>query len=93
MSLQDKIELVGQWKVEGTRVVADEVCEEIERLTTSRLKQLAVSKEWGAWETLFVDSVDGRFWERTYPDGHLQGGGPPRLGVISEDEARRKYTF
>lgn len=93
MNLQNKVELVGQWKVDGTSVVADEVCEEIETLTTSFLKHLAVSKEWGAWETLFLDPVDGRFWERTYPDGHLHGGGPPRLSVISPEEARRKYEF
>ena len=45
----------------------------------------------GAWETLFRDPDDGRYWERVYPQGDLHGGGPPQLQVIDEAEAKRKY--
>ena len=34
-----------------------------------------------------------RLCERTYPQGEMQGGGPPRLRVLSEEEARQKYEF
>jgi hypothetical protein len=87
----DEVELTGHWTFDGTRMLADEVCARIERLTSQVLQKIAVSKDYGAWETLFRDPEDGRLWERTYPHGDLQGGGPPRLAVISLEEARRKY--
>jgi hypothetical protein len=83
--------LIGQWMSDGKHMHADEVCARIERLTSQVLHKVAVSRDYGAWETLFRDPKDGRLWERTYPQGELHGGGPPRLAVISPDEARRKY--
>jgi hypothetical protein len=64
-----------------------------EWLTSERLRKMALSKKYGAWETLFEDPDDGRLWERTYPQGEMHGGGPPALRVISVDEARAKYDF
>lgn len=84
-------ELTGRWIIEGGEARRDATCERIEQLTAGHLNQVAVSKEWGAWETLFQDPDDGRYWERTYPQGELQGGGPPQLRCLSADEARRKY--
>jgi hypothetical protein len=43
------------------------------------------------WSALHLDPGDGRFWELTFPEGHLHGGGPPLLRVVSEEEARQKY--
>ncbi|MBW2453417.1 MAG: hypothetical protein JRI68_02850, partial [Deltaproteobacteria bacterium] len=56
-------------------------------------EQVAISERYGAWKTLFRDPSDGRLWERTYPEGHLQGGGPPMLSTVTEEQARRRYTF
>jgi hypothetical protein len=86
-------EIVGGWVFDGGSNQPDEACRRIERLTTSVLQKVANSRAHGAWETLFRDPRDGRLWERTYPQGELHGGGPPRLAVISEVEARRKYDF
>jgi hypothetical protein len=83
--------LVGEWIVQGDKVRGDATCKRIEQLITVHLKQIAVSKEWGAWEMLFQDPDDGRYWERTYPQGDRHGGGPPQLQWLSADEARRKY--
>ena len=60
-------ELVGDWIVEGTNVRGDEACSRIEWLISEVLEKIAISKEWGTWETLFRDPEDGRYWERTYP--------------------------
>lgn len=85
-------ELVGKWILEKNEVRCDATCQRIEQLiAANHLKQIAVSKQWGAWETLFQDPDDGRYWERTYPEGELQGGGPPRLAWLSRDDAKRKY--
>jgi len=89
--LPHETELTGKWIVEGREARRDAICERIEWLIAEHLKQLAVSEQWGAWETLFRDPDDGRYWERTYPQGEMQGGGPPQLRCLSADEAKRKY--
>ena len=89
----DERDLVGKWNFDGFKTRSDEVCDRIKHLTERVLEKIAVSREYGAWETLFRDPADGRLWERTYPQGEMHGGGPPRLTVISEIEAREKYDF
>jgi hypothetical protein len=94
MSLRvDEHEILGHWIFDGVEARADEACKRIEYLTANVLKQVAVSREYGAWETLYRDPKDGRLWERTCPQGHLQGGGPPQLKAISQEEAQAKYEF
>ena len=46
----------------------------IEWLTSSWLRKVADSRDYGAWETLFRDTRDGRLWERTYPQGNCMAG-------------------
>jgi hypothetical protein len=84
-------ELIGNWIADGAIVRGDDMCKRIEWLTSKILQKITVSKEWGAWETLFRDASDGRYWERTYPQGHLQGGGPPQLRCLTLVEAKAKY--
>lgn len=62
MKLQpNETTLVGEWIAEGDKVVADATCGRIEWLVSHELRQVAFSPQWGAWETLFQDSLDGRF--------------------------------
>jgi hypothetical protein len=89
----DEVELVGKWVRVNGQVRADETCERIQCLTTHHLRKVATSKQWGDWETLFEDPDDGRFWERTYPQGEMQGGGPPRLSILSREQALAKYQL
>lgn len=84
-------ELIGSWIFENGKVVGDEACERIEWLATHYLKYIA--RTWDGWTTLFQDPEDGRYWERTYPQGHLQGGGPPSLKVLTSEQARAKYQL
>ena len=86
-------ELIGKWERVDGRVRADATCERIECLTSNYLEEIAVSKGWGGWETLFRDPDDGRYWERTYPHGEMQGGGPPSLFTLSAEKAHAKYEF
>ena len=53
------------------------------------LPRLAITD--GGWSALHFDPADGRFWEYTYPQSELHGGGPPLMHVLSEAEAREKY--
>lgn len=72
-------------------MVGDNACVRIDALISSYLKKLGYSPESGAWETLFLDPDDGRYWELTYPHGEWHGGGPPALFNLSETDALAKY--
>jgi len=85
--------LTGSWIQVHDTVQGDDVCKRIEWLVNTDLKRIASSPQWGDWETLFQDPSDGRYWERSYPHGDLQGGGPPQLKVMSADEAEAKYQI
>lgn len=90
----NETKLVGKWLADGAgHLVPDETSDRIEWLVIHCLVELGFSKHFGAWETLFLDPSDGRLWERTYPQGHLQGGGPPSLKTIDIDRAEQKYDI
>ena len=89
--LPNELVLTGQWIEVDGELRGDATCERIENLVGGHLIKVAVSSHWGAWETLYRDPDDGRYWERVYPQGHLHGGGPPQLKVIEESDAIRKY--
>ncbi len=89
--LPEESQINGEWIFDGTRVVEDEKCRRIMYLVRNVLRRVAESPRSGSWEVLYQDPADGRYWELTYPNGDMQGGGPPRLAVISPADARRKY--
>lgn len=94
MKLQsNEHDLSGAWILEKGAVRADAVCARIEWLTSHHLKKIAASRQWGDWEILYQDPDDGRYWERTFPQGELQGGGPPRLTAVDLDRVRSKYQI
>ncbi|MCK5943232.1 MAG: hypothetical protein KAI24_14730 [Planctomycetes bacterium] len=75
----DERKLVGGWvKVDG-RIEADATCRRINWLVGHRLQRVAT----GDWCVLYRDPGDGRLWELTWPQGQMQGGGPPQLAVIA----------
>jgi hypothetical protein len=84
-------DLVGSWIQGKDGLKVDQISERILWLIATNLHKVADSPKSGAWETLYRDPADGRLWERTYPNGETQGGGPPRLRNITAVEAREKY--
>jgi immunity protein 27 of polymorphic toxin system len=83
--------LSGRWRVEDGRARADATCDRIDWLITRHLQKVADSPQSGAWETLYRDPDDGRYWERSYPQGEMHGGGPSQLKWLTVQEARKKY--
>jgi Immunity protein 27 len=79
----------GHWLSVGGKVVADAAVNRIDTLVGSHLSLLAVSSD--GWAKLFRDPDDGRLWEHTFPQSELQGGGPPRLEIVSLETARLRY--
>ena len=84
-------EIVGKWVLKGSEIDGDEGCKRVEKLVGGYLQHVAFSPQFGAWETLFRDPTDGRYWERTYYEGHMHGGGPPSLRVLDKQTAEQKY--
>jgi hypothetical protein len=87
----NETQLIGNWVAEGGQLHADAICERIQWLTSKHLRKVAISKQWGAWETLFQDPDDGRYWEQTYPQSEMHGGGPSALKCLSKEQAKAKY--
>lgn|SRR5690606_30008759 len=83
--------LVGNWIEKDGSVVQDSVCEQIQWLTDSYFKQIAV--DGNNWSALYKNPDDGSYWELTYPKSHMHGGGPPTLQRISKDEAYYRYSL
>jgi hypothetical protein len=67
----------------------DDVDRRIFWLVRHRLEPRASAN--GGWDQLFVDPRDGRYWELTFPQGTLFGGGPRQLTALSPAEAAAKY--
>jgi hypothetical protein len=90
MSLRpDEVSLDGKWERVDGKVRGDAVTERIHALVKGTL--IKVGTDASGWDTLYRDPQDGRYWELTYPQSSMQGGGPPRLAVISREDARKKY--
>lgn len=85
----NETEIRGNWKTVDGKSVADESTRRIEVLVKQYLKE--VRRDVSGWDVLFTDPSDGRFWELTYPQSELHGGGPPLLRWLTEHQVRKKY--
>ena len=85
----DETDLIGRWVLEENRVLGDPMTERIERLVSDYLEEIA--DVYYGWEILYRDPQDGRYWELTYPQSAMHGGGPPRLTCLPKKQAVEKY--
>lgn len=72
-------EIVGKWIFKNGEVIPDSNCLLIRSMVKNDLKEIKVSED--GWTKQFEDK-NGIIWELTYPESHLQGGGPPKLRQI-----------
>ena len=80
----------GRWYSEKGRLVADKECERINRLISSYLQKIATDPS--GWGSLYKDPEDGRYWELTYPQSELHGGGRPNLGKLASRKHEKDMT-
>jgi hypothetical protein len=85
----EETDLVGNWLVVEGKVIGDITCRRIDILISDYLEKVAG----GGWETLYRDPQDNRYWELTYPQGEMHGGGPPRLIHLPSSVAKEKYKI
>jgi len=69
--------IVGKWTFEKGQMLADENCKRIEWLLEHSLVKISSTE--GGWTTIYESPDDGCYWQLTYPNGEMQGGGPPML--------------
>ena len=85
----DETKLVGGVLVREATLENDDVANRIHDLTTNYLQRMGDSND--GWSVLYRDPGDHRFWELTYPQGSLHGGGTPMLSVMTPEAARQRY--
>lgn len=85
----EETEVKGNWILLDGVVAADETCRRIEWLKLNWLQRVCTDSS--GWEILYKDPHDGRFWELTYPQSELHGGGPPTLQCLSDESTKLKY--
>ena len=83
----DEESIVGSWVAKDQGIEADESCLRIGKLISDELKVITTDD----WCGLYQDPVDGRYWELTYPQSEMHGGGPPKLTHIDYADAKKKY--
>ncbi len=88
---QNESALYGKWIFDGKKMLEDETAKRIQYLISNVLEDKAVADN--GWEILYQDPIDKRFWELTYLQSELHGGGPPSLINISEKQSKDKYIF
>jgi hypothetical protein len=81
--------IVGQWLEENGQIVGDQECRLIDQLVADHLVKRG-SRDAG-WTELYHDPSDGSYWELTYPQSHMHGGGPPTLTQITDEEVQTLY--
>lgn len=81
--------LEGRWILVDGKVVEDETCREIRRLTSQ--VYVEVAQDQTGWIRLFRDSESGGYWELDYPQSECHGAGPPRLRKIERSDIGAKY--
>ena len=81
--------LIGQWLFENGKMLKDPVSERIEWLINHHLKKIISAN--GGWDILYRDPEDERYWELSYPQSELHGGGPPCLTNFTKEAAIEKY--
>lgn len=88
---ENETEIVGHLGFDGKRIIEDHQCKRIDWLIHHYLRKKANDKS--GWNVLYQDPEDHRYWELSYPQGEMQGGGPPSLVWLTESEAIRKYSL
>lgn len=87
----NETELHGSWRFIDSSMQADDIAKRIEVLISTYLTLIAEDES--GWNKLFLDPEDKRYWELTYPESEMHGGGAPLLRNLSAIEAKRKYTL
>ena len=83
-------EIIGQWSYTDGVVGEDANAQRIHWLLARHLTYLETEES--GWQKLYVNPGDGQYWELSFPQSDLHGGGPPALTRIAKDAAQQRYN-
>jgi hypothetical protein len=86
-----EIELRGGWECVANSMKANVVSQRIQTLITAYL--IKVGEDESGWNKLFQDPEDKRYWELSYAESEMHGGGAPLLKNLSIEEVSKKYQI
>lgn len=72
-------EIIGNWEFKNGKIIADLNCQLIESMLKEDLSEFKTSED--GWKKQYKGK-ESDIWELTFPQSHLQGGGPPKLTKI-----------
>lgn len=88
---KDETILIGSCEITNGVIIRDNIFLKIEYLINNYFLKIATDES--GWIILYQDPTDFRYWELSYPESELQGGGAPLLQIISFKEASSKYKI
>jgi hypothetical protein len=90
--LENIQELIGSWTFANNKGVIDENCKMVNELLNKELQ--FISDDNSGWNKLYKYNIDSSYWELTYPQSDLHGGGPPALKKIKDlNELKNRYSI
>ena len=90
----DETELIGKWETNSSgSVTSNEACGRIDWLVNNLLTFVTYIQGSQTAETLYKNPKDGSYWELTYPNWGMHGGGPPNLFKLTDAEVKSKYEL
>ena len=81
--------LEGKWLLRDGKIEVDQTCRIIESRISEKLQRVTARD--GGWTVLYHDPIEGSYWELTYQDSEMQGGGPPTLTYLEPGELQALY--
>ena len=74
-------EIIGKWILSDGKILPDKNCDRIEWLVNQKFYKLVIKYE---WEILYLDRVDGRYWDKVFFESELNSNdnsaSPPIFG-------------
>lgn len=84
--IEIKERLLDTLVVEGSSVLRSGDADKIDALLSSELVKVATAD--GGWRTLYKHQVTGDYWELSFPQGEMPGGGPRQLTKLEQSTAQ-----
>jgi len=81
--------IVGKWILKDGKIIGDKNNQLIEQMIENELVE--ISRKDGGWTVLYKSSIDNNYWELTFPQSELHGGGPKTLERLSFEDISTKY--
>lgn len=75
--------LLEKFVLNGSTVVRSGDADKIDALLLNELLKVATTDD--GWRTLYRQELTGHYWELSYPQGEMQGGGPRQLTRLAPE--------